>query len=146
LPTAGPGPLLLESPDAALREETLFHLMNRDPAEGGLLITARTAPRTWAISLPDLRSRLNALPVITLAAPDDAVLEGVLTGLFRERSIRPEPELLVYLLTRMERSTEAAVALVERLDTAAHAAGRSVNRSLARAVLEGGPSALDLFD
>jgi chromosomal replication initiation ATPase DnaA len=129
------GPILLEDVDRGVADDALFHLINRADAGGSLLLTARTAPRLWPARLPDLRSRLNALFAVELEAPDDTVLEGLLLRFFRDRHIRPDPELLSYLLRRMERSATAAQALVTRLDEAADASGRPITRALAREVL-----------
>lgn len=136
------GPVLWEDADrTAGQEEALFHLINIAGRGGRLLLTGRTPPRDWPVALPDLRSRLNALTVAELGAPDQAVMGGVLTKLFRERNIRPTPEVLPYLLLRIERSVPAARELVRRLDEFADAEGRAVTRALAARVLEP-----DLFD
>jgi chromosomal replication initiation ATPase DnaA len=130
-----PGPLLLEDVDRGPAGAALFHLINR--AEGaGLLLTARTPPRAWTTNVPDLRSRLNALLAVELGEPDDVVLEGVLRRFFRDRNIRPDEDLIAYLLKRIERSVPAARAVVDHLDVAADAARREVNRVLAREILE----------
>ena len=130
-------PVLLEDVDRGIDAEALFHLINRagEPG-GGLLLTARTPPALWPAPLPDLRSRLNALPVAEIEEPDDAVLEGVLRKLFRERHIRPADDLFPYLLRRIERSIPQAREVVARLDEAGDAAGRPITRALAREVLE----------
>jgi chromosomal replication initiation ATPase DnaA len=140
------GPVLLEDADRWSSEADLFHLINRAAEGHGLLMTARTPPRQWAASLPDLRSRLNALMWTEIGPPDDTVLEGVLRKLFRDRNIRVEREVLAYLVRRIERSAPAAVDVVRRLDEAADAAGRGVTRSLAREVLGVGDETLDLFE
>lgn len=135
-------PLLVEDADA-IGDEALFHLINRATTDGGLLLTSRTRPTTWPAALPDLRSRLNALTVAEIAAPDDALMIAVLEALFREKHIRAAPDLYEYLLKRMERSVTAARLLVARLDEAAAEQGRPVNRLLAREVLE---ETADLFE
>jgi len=133
------GPVLLEDADRCeVPEEALFHLINLGARDGnGLLITARTPPAQWACGLPDLRSRLNALPVAELGEPDDTVLLGVLAKFFRERNIRPSDDLLAYLVRRIERSAPKAREIVDRLDEAADAEQRPVSRALARQVLGG---------
>ncbi len=137
-------PVLLEDADQGVPDETLFHLINVAGREGGgLLLTARTRPSTWATTLPDLRSRLNALPVVEIAPPDDAVLEGVLRKFFRDRNIRPPPEIYSYLLARINRSIPDAAEIVRRLDEAGDEGFRPITRVLAREVLEENQS-LDL--
>jgi chromosomal replication initiation ATPase DnaA len=137
--------ILLEGADRC-DPETLFHMLNMAAQPGaGLLLTARTAPVSWPAVLPDLRSRLNALPVAELGAPDDAVLEGVLRKFFRDRNIRPPNDVFAYLVRRMERSVPVALALVEKLDEASDAEHRPVSRALARQILEEGSETGDLF-
>jgi chromosomal replication initiation ATPase DnaA len=128
-------PILLEDVDRGVPDEALFHLINLAPLGGGLLLTARRKPLEWAAALPDLRSRLNALYVAEIEEPDDEVLLGVLRRFFRERHIRPSPELYPYLLRRMERSTVSAREIVERLDEAPDEL-KPVSRVLARRLLE----------
>jgi len=135
-------PVLVEDADQ-VDDEALFHLINRAPTAGGLLLTARTRPASWPAALPDLRSRLNALTVAEIGPPDDALLIAVLEALLREKHIRAAPDLYEFLLRRMERSVAAARAVVARLDEAAAEQGRPVNRALAREVLE---ATGDLFE
>jgi chromosomal replication initiation ATPase DnaA len=140
-------PVLLEDADRSPPGEALFHLINMAAREdAGLLMTARTPPAVWPAALPDLRSRLNALPVAEIEEPDDAVLEGALRKFFRERSIRPTEEVFPYLLRRMERSIPHARAIVKRLDEAADEAQRPISRALARQILEDANQNLDLFE
>ncbi|MFD1189392.1 chromosomal replication initiator DnaA [Phenylobacterium conjunctum] len=140
-------PVLVEDVDQGFDDEALFHLINMAGREGGgLLVTAQTPPAAWTARLPDLRSRLNALPVALIEAPDDEVLEGVLRKFFRERNIRPPNEVLPYLLRRMERSIPAARDLVEKLDEAADAEQRPISRALARRFFDDDTENLDLFD
>ena len=106
-------------------------------------MTARRRPAGWAAGLPDLRSRLNALFVAEIEAPDDLVLEGVLKRFFRERNIRPPPEVYPYLLRRIPRSIPEAREVVRRMDEAADG---PISRLIARAVLEEETQNLDLFE
>ena len=139
-------PVLVEQADQA-DPETLFHLINMAAQPGaGLLLTARTAPAVWACALPDLRSRLKALPVAELGEPDDELLRGVLQKFFRERHILPSDDIYSYLLRRMERSVPVAWSIVERLDEASDAEHRPVSRALARQILEEADGTPDLFE
>lgn len=129
-----------------LDEAALFHLINLTKETGGfLLLTGREAPSRWGVSLPDLRSRLNAMPALAIGAPDDAVLAAVLVKLFSDRQVRIGEEVVAYLLGRMERSFAAAANLVERLDHAALAGHRAVTVPLARGVLERGEDELPVL-
>lgn len=138
--------ILFEDADRRLDDEVLFHLINACATDGvSLLLTARTPPLEWNCQLPDLRSRLNAMPVALLHPPDDQVLAQVLRKLFRERHIDVAQDLIDYLLRRIERSVPAAAAVVASLDEAGDAQRREINKALAREVLETSPPSLNLF-
>jgi chromosomal replication initiation ATPase DnaA len=139
-------PILFEDADRQAADETLFHLINIAAAGGSLLLTARSPPKSWATSLPDLRSRLNALVVAQIEEPDDFLLEGVLRKFFRELSIKPSDDVYPYLIRRIERSIPAARDVVSRLDELAAAGQREITRALARQVFEQEDSTLDLFE
>ena len=130
-------PVLLENADQAGMGEQLFHLINMAARQGGsLLVTARTPPMAWPADLPDLRSRLNALPVALLAEPDDAVLTALIDKFCRERNIRPPDDLTPYLVRRIERSAAKARDIVIRLDETADSLHRPISKALAREILE----------
>ena len=93
-------------------------------------------PTVWKTTLPDLRSRLNALFVAEIEPPDDDVLGGILRNFFRERNIRPHDDVYPYLLKRMERSISGAREIVRRLDETEDPDIRPVSRVLARQILE----------
>jgi chromosomal replication initiation ATPase DnaA len=117
-------------------QEVLFHLCNRLLAGGGgLMVTGREPPAQWGLTLPDLASRLGTAAVARLEAPDDALLAAVLVKLFADRQVAVGPELIEYLLPRMERSFAGADAVVARLDQAALASRRTVTPRLAAEVL-----------
>lgn len=140
-------PILFEDADRAHADDLLFHLINMAGVDGGgLLLTARAPPSAWATNLPDLRSRLNALPVAELAPPDDRVLDGVLRKFFDEHSIRPSDDLIAYLVRRIERSIPKARDIVERLDEAHGVDHKPVTRALARQILENDGETRDLFE
>ncbi len=122
---------------AALNEPALLHLHNILAERGApLLVTARDPVRSWNLSLPDLRSRLEAASVARLAGPDDALLRAVLLKQFADRQVAVSPELVSYLMARMERSFAAAQRLVDALDSAALSERVPVSRALAARVLD----------
>jgi chromosomal replication initiation ATPase DnaA len=117
-------------------EAQLFHLHNLVTAGGALLLTARTPPRDWGLTLADLASRMQATQIARLEAPDDALLSAVLVKLFADRQVAVPANLIPYLISRMPRSVGAARALVAALDAQALSAGRPITRALAGAVLD----------
>jgi chromosomal replication initiation ATPase DnaA len=136
--------VLLEDADRRSADELLFHLINMADAGSSLLVTGRSPPLEWPTEFPDLRSRLNALMVTTLDAPDDAILEGVLRKFFKQRNIRPSAEVVAYLLKRIERSVPTAWQVVARIDDRAASEGREITRPLAREVLNESGSMADV--
>ena len=121
-------------------EEAVFHLHNAVLERGhSLLITARLAPSRWKLVVPDLQSRMQGTALVTLSAPDDALLSAVLVKLFRDRQLAVDARLISYLMARMERSFAGAGRLVDALDKAALAQKRPITRALAAGVLDKHP-------
>ena len=118
-------------------EEAMFHLHNNLRAAGGaLLFTSDRPPSRWPIALPDLASRMQATTVVQIDNPDDALLSALLMKLFADRQINPQPALVQYLATRIERSYATAADIVAQLDNAAMAQGRKINKALAAELLD----------
>ena len=127
---------MIEDAPARLDERALFHLLNlMRQQEAFVLITARSAPPSWSVGLPDLASRLRVIPVVELSAPDDALLRAVLVKLFADRQLVVDETLIGYLATRIERSFAGARAAVEQLDREALRQKRPVTRALAAELL-----------
>ena len=122
---------------AAGAEQALYHLWNLAPVRGALLLlTARTVPRDWGLTLPDLRSRMDTLAQAHLGPPDEALLGAVLVKLFADRQLQVPPEVIAALVPRMERDLGLARRLVAAIDEGALAAGRAITRPLALATLD----------
>jgi chromosomal replication initiation ATPase DnaA len=127
------GALVLEdlAPDD-IDERALFHLLNLAREEGAhVLITARTPPANFPLAVRDLVSRLRALPVVNLDAPDDALLRSLIVKLAADRQLAVDEALVNYLANRIERSFAAARSAVLRLDEEAMRQHRPVTRALA---------------
>ncbi len=121
----------------AFAEEAVFHLHNNlQNAKGTLLLTSDQPPSRWPIALPDLASRMQATTVMQIDDPDDALLSALIMKLFADRQINPQPQLVQYLAMRIERSFAAAADIVARLDSAALAQGRKINKALAAELLD----------
>ena len=116
-------------------ETALFHLHNlMQERQLPLLLTARQPPRDWGLTLPDLDSRMKAVALVRIGAPDDALLSAVLAKLFSDRQVAAPPNLIPYLTSRMERSIDAARQLVAELDRRALARGGPISRADAAAL------------
>ncbi|MGE5268619.1 MAG: hypothetical protein ACM3JG_02980 [Thiohalocapsa sp.] len=138
---AAVGAVALDDAEAA-PERALLHLCNCAGEAGTfLVIAACQAPATWPLALPDLASRLRAMPAVAILPPDDALLAALLVKHFADRQLRVQPAVIDFLTRRMERTFAAAAALAACLDRLALGAGRPVNLALARQALAAAESA-----
>ncbi|MDX2264860.1 MAG: DnaA/Hda family protein [Hyphomicrobiales bacterium] len=133
-----PAPLLIDDADASAFDETaFFHLLNLSKERGfDMLLTARIPPGEWTAALPDLRSRFRSLPFVAIAAPDDELLRLLLIKHFADRQVTVAPDVIAFLIPRIERTAAAARDIARDLDAAALRHGRPVTRALARDVLQ----------
>ena len=134
------GALVVEDLNASdFDERALFHLMNlAREDEAFVLITARVPPSAFQIELRDLRSRLRAVPVVTLLPPDDQLFRALIVKSCADRQMTVDESLVGYLATRIERSYAAVRRAVELLDSEALRLGRPVTRALAAELLRNG--------
>ncbi len=79
---------------------------------------------------------MEATALAEISAPDDRLLAAVLVKHFSDRQIAVAPDLIPWLLARMDRAFAAARALVAAIDARALADGRPVTRAVARQVLD----------
>jgi chromosomal replication initiation ATPase DnaA len=117
-------------------ERALFHLLNLAREEAAyVLVTARLQPSAMEVELRDLRSRLRALPSVSLLPPDDQLLRALIVKFCADRQLAVDEGVVGYLATRIERSYAAARRAVELLDSEALRQGRPVTRALAAELL-----------
>ncbi len=135
------GALVVEdlSPEA-FDERALFHLLNLAREQSAfLLLTSRAPPAGFALAIRDLASRLRAVPVVTLAPPDDALLRALIVKLAADRQLALDEALVTFLVNRIERSFAAARAALTRMDEEAMRLHRPVTRALAAELFRENP-------
>ena len=140
IPDLASGPVVIEDVPRIANDipvqESLFHLHNLLLSENRLLLmTGQPSPNHWAMTLPDLQSRVQGAANAVLSSPDDALLSAVLAKLFADRQIAPKPDVIPYLVTRIDRSFDAAAKVVDLLDRASMDQARSLSRNLAAETL-----------
>ncbi len=119
-----------------MEERALFHLLNLVRQEKrSILLTSAAEPSKLDLKLPDLRSRLNALPAVAILPPDDQLLRAVLVKNFADRQLSVSEPILTYMLQRMPRSMEAARAIVEEIDAVALAERAELTRPFVARIL-----------
>ena len=113
-------------------EVKLFHLLNLAQQQGAfVLLTARWSPNIWPVNLPDLASRLRALPVVELLPPDERLLRALMLKLAADRQIDLDRPLIDFLFARVERSFAGVREAIAKLDREAMRRKRPVTRALA---------------
>ncbi|MGB3455248.1 MAG: hypothetical protein WBA35_02720 [Litorimonas sp.] len=128
-----------------LTDEALFGFINR-ALRGevpGLLLASRVPPLDWGATLPDLQSRLGAMPVVELFEPDDDSLHPITRALFERRGREVGRDVVDYLLKYTDRSVPALRDTIQLIDAAASSAKADVTRPFVSKLLR---ETLDLFD
>lgn len=129
--------IFVDEPNDPAHDEEIFHLYNVAAAAGKhILIATEVPPVRWTGRLPDLKSRLSAVPNINIQAPNETLIAAVMMKMFADQQMDVGAEVLSYLVNRMERSFEAARLLVDRLNNASLATKRRITVPLAREVIQ----------
>lgn len=114
-------------------DQALFHQWNMARDSGRpLLMIARSAPASWPVSLPDLRSRLSSVPQVHIQEPDDALLRQLIeTGLAQAGSAYAA-DVPEWLSRRTERSYGAVTDLLVKLNHLSLSQSRKISVPLLR--------------
>lgn len=120
-------------------EVALFALHNRAHDRGGQLAYAADAtPQGLAITLPDLRSRLQQCSRFSLGVLDDDARRRVLKRRAHARGLELDDAVLDYLFRRHSRDLQTLTRLLDRLDRESLAAQRRITVPFLRGLLEVG--------
>jgi chromosomal replication initiation ATPase DnaA len=129
--------LFIDDADKERDEAMLWRVLDLVRSTGGaVLLAGAQPPERWEVALPDLRSRLAALPTARLGEPDEALLEVILRRICREQFIQLSDDAARYLVRRMPRTFAAARRLAAAIDADLVKAARPVTLSAARRALE----------
>jgi len=129
--------LVLEDLGTGISEDNLFHLYNLIRMSGNFLLMSSQQPVSgWNIQLPDLASRLGAIQIVRIDEPDDMLFSSILLKLFADRQIQVTPDVIQYLIMRLERSFEEALRIVTALDGLSLAEKRKITIPFVRSLLE----------
>ncbi|CAN7394239.1 hypothetical protein LJR016_002359 [Devosia sp. LjRoot16] len=141
----GTQPLVVEDADrAGYAEAELFHLLNQSMRDRRpLLLTARQPVANWPFATDDLKSRARLAAHFTVSLSDDIQLSQMFVKLFDDRQVAVEPRIIAYLVARMERSSEEAVALASMMDRMALERGTAITRAIAGEALRQRSAARD---
>lgn len=133
----GVQPLVIDDVDrTGFAEAALFHLLNQSMRDRRpVLMTAREPVAAWPYTTNDVRSRARLAAHFRVELSDDIQLSQMFVKLFDDRQVAVDPRIIAYLVARMERSSEEAVALVDLMDRIALERGTAINRAVASEAL-----------
>jgi chromosomal replication initiation ATPase DnaA len=118
------------------KEEELFHRYNRLKEDGQTaLMTAQTPPSQWNFVIPDLRSRLVAQSAVEIDLPDDGLLRALIVKHLSDRQLSTSPEVVNYILMRVERSFSAVQDVIGKADKLALSRKKPITVPLLREAL-----------
>lgn len=122
----------------SISETELFKIMNQ--ALNGdiayLLLADRIVPNAWGVHMPDLRSRLKAVPLAILEEHDDEILEPIIRKLFQDKGRDVSQDLIAYLLKYQERSIAAQRIIAAELEQAARRQKADLTKAFAAKYLK----------
>lgn len=119
-------------------ERLLFNAWNEaQTTHRPLLMIGETAPASWPVALPDLRSRLAAVPHVAIAQPDEPLARALVERALSRAGASYAADFPDWLIRRIERSYDAIVAVTRLLDEAALSSGRKISIAMAKEALQG---------
>ena len=116
--------------------ELLMMLAEVDQSGQRAILTGEGKPRSWAYGLPDLETRLEAMPRASLEEPDEALLRAVMSKLFSDRQLTIDENIIDYAAQRISRTFAAVDAFVAAADDLMLKEKKNLTKPLVRQVLD----------
>lgn len=130
--------VVLDDADGLGDGAVLLQLLNAAREhERPVVLFAHTRPADWDLRPRDVMSRLRAMAVVEIAAPDEAMMRARLSTALRQRFIFLGEDVSHFLVMRLARSYADVEAVAERIDRTMRARQRELTVALAREVLGG---------
>ncbi|AUW58865.1 chromosomal replication initiator DnaA [Sphingobium sp. SCG-1] len=119
-------------------DETLFHAWNRAQLnKQPLLLIAQAQPQNWTVALPDLRSRLMAMPHLRIEEPDDALIRALIERGLASGGAPWSLDIVDWLHRRIERSYAAIAEVMGYLNAQSLSQRRKISVPFAKEALQG---------
>lgn len=120
-----------------LDEESLLHLINYAyQNQIFLLLTSKLSPLKLNFSLPDLRSRILAIPSVAINAPDQELLKIVLCKNLSERNLKVHPATIDYIINRIERSFSRLFQFIKEIDYLSKSTKRAITIPMVKEIIK----------
>ena len=122
---------------ASLDEEKyLFHSINLSKELNIiLLLTSGLDLSKINIKTPDLRSRLDSIQSVNILEPNDDLMNILILKLFHDRQILIKPNIISYLMQRVERSYLGISEIVDLIDNVSLSKKKSISINLIKELL-----------
>lgn len=126
---------VIEDLSANFSQPELLQTLNKaQESKEFVLITSNQPAASLQFTLPDLASRLKAIPSVGISAPDEQLLYMMFARLFAARQIKISDDVISYLCSRVERSFEQMHSVVNKIDNLSLAQKRSITLPLIKNV------------
>jgi chromosomal replication initiation ATPase DnaA len=120
-----------------IEQEPLLHLINSaNENKHYLLLTSNLSPVKLNFSLPDLNSRILAIPSISITSPDQELMKVVLLKNLSDRQLKIHPAAIDYIISRIDRSFSKLFKFIDELERESKTQKRSITIPLAKQVME----------
>ena len=118
-------------------EEYLFHSINLSKELNKiLLLTTGLDLSKINIKTPDLRSRLDSIQSVNIFEPNDDLMNILILKLFHDRQILIKPNIISYLMQRVERSYLGISEIVDLIDNVSLSKKKSISINLIKELLK----------
>lgn len=130
------GAVAMDDADLAAEPQALLHLLNNAAEQRfPVLMASRLPPARMAYKLADLTSRLRAAAAVEIRAPEDELLEALLTRLVAARQLNLPIQVRNWLLLHLPRAPAYYHEALARLDRLAMDRGARITRAMAAEIL-----------
>jgi len=117
-------------------EDFLFHSINLSKElNKALLLTSSLKISKLNFKTLDLISRLDAMQAAFIEEPDDMLMEALIIKLFNDRQILIKPNIVNFLMQRIERSYLGVAEIIDLIDKVSLSKKKSVSISLIKGLI-----------
>ena len=117
-------------------EDFLFHSINLSKElNKALLLTSSLKISKLNFKTLDLVSRLDAMQAAFIEEPDDMLMEALIIKLFNDRQILIKPNIVNFLMQRIERSYLGVAEIIDLIDKVSLSRKKSVSISLIKGLI-----------
>ena len=118
-------------------EQELFHIINLAKENNKkLLMTSRKRISEIDLNLEDLKSRLNSILEAKIKEPDDQLMKLLLIKIFNDKQLKINPNIIDFLVSRLERSYESINLFIEKIDKFSLEKGKKITIPLINDLLK----------